>query len=83
MKKEEVVVLKGSIKQFVKGLKDKEIIIFRERILADDPLTLREIGERYSITRERVRQIEERVKKKIRAYVKMKFKDLRETRIGS
>jgi len=71
------VVLKRSIKQFVKGLKDKELIIFRERILADDPLTLREIGERYGITRERVRQIEERVKKKIQAYVKMKFKDLK------
>ncbi len=75
--------MKRSIKQFVKGLKDKELIIFRERILADDPLTLREIGERYGITRERVRQIEERVKKKIRAYLKMKFKDLREIRIGS
>jgi len=75
--------LKQSIKQFVKGLKDKELVIFRERILADAPLTLREIGERYGITRERVRQIEERVKKKIQAYVKMKFKDLRETRIGS
>jgi len=61
--------LKGSIKQFVKSLKDKELVIFRERILADDPLTLREIGERYGITRERVRQIEERVKKKIRTYV--------------
>ncbi len=83
MKKEEVVVLKRSIKQFVKGLKDKELVIFRERILADAPLTLREIGERYGITRERVRQIEERVKKKIRAYLTMKFNDLRGTRIGS
>ena len=77
MKKEEVVVLKESFKQFIKSLKDKELVIFRERILADDPLTLREIGERYGITRERVRQIEERVKKKIRAYLKMKFKDLK------
>jgi len=77
VKKEEVVVLKGGSKQFVKDLKNKELVIFRERILADDPLTLREIGERYGITRERVRQIEERVKKKIRAYLKMKFKDLK------
>ncbi len=37
VKKEEVVVLKGSIMQFVKSLKDKELVIFRERILADDP----------------------------------------------
>ena len=75
--------MKGGSKQFVKSLKNKELVIFRERILADTPLTLREIGERYGITRERVRQIEERVKKKVRAYLKMKFKDLRETRIGS
>ena len=69
MKKEEAVVLNASIRRFVKSLKDKELIIFRERILADDPLTLREIGERYGITRERVRQIEGRVKRKIRAYL--------------
>ena len=78
----EVMWYRGS-KQFVKSLKNKELVIFRERILADTPLTLREIGEIYGITRERVRQIEEIVKKKIRAYLKMKFKDLRETRIGS
>ncbi|MEE8114731.1 MAG: sigma factor-like helix-turn-helix DNA-binding protein [Nitrososphaerales archaeon] len=75
VKKEEVVVLKESFKQFIKSLKDKELVIFRERLLADAPFTLREIGERHGITRERVRQIEERVKKK--------FKDLRGTRIGS
>jgi len=83
VKKEEVVVLKGSFKQFIKGLKDKELVTFRERILADASLTLRKIGERYGISRERVRQIKERVKKKIRAYLTMKFNDLRGTRIGS
>ena len=33
-------------------------------------LTLREIGEKYGISRERVRQIEERVKKKLKTYLK-------------
>ncbi len=83
VKKEEVVVLKGSFKQFIKSLKDQELVTFRERILADASLTLRKIGERYDISRERVRQIKERVKKKIRAYLTMKFNDLRGTRIGS
>ena len=33
-------------------------------------MTLREIGEKYGISRERVRQIEERVKKKLKTYLK-------------
>jgi RNA polymerase sigma-32 factor len=33
-------------------------------------VTLREIGEKYGISRERVRQIEERVKKKLKTYLK-------------
>jgi len=65
------MALKGSMEQFAKGLKDKELVIFRDRLLADDPLTLREIGEKYGITRERVRQIEERVRKKLVVYLRM------------
>ena len=49
-------------------------MIYRERLLNEDPLTLREIGEKYGISRERVRQIEERVKKKLKNYLK-DFKD--------
>ena len=44
-------------------LKDKEAVIFSERLLAEQPLTLQEIGDKYGISRERVRQIEERLKK--------------------
>jgi RNA polymerase sigma-32 factor len=47
-------------------LKDKELIILDERLLADDPLTLQEIGEKYGITREAVRQIEARLIDKLR-----------------
>jgi RNA polymerase sigma-32 factor len=67
-------LLRDKMEQFAKGLKDKELVIYRERLLNEDPLTLREIGEKYGISRERVRQIEERVKKKLKAYLK-DFKD--------
>ena len=76
-------VLGEKIEQFAGGLKDKELVIFRERLLNEEPLTLREIGERYGISRERVRQIEERLKKKLKGYLSKEFKDLKDTVAGA
>lgn len=74
--------LNEKMKKFAETLKDKELIIFRERLLSEEPLTLREIGERYGISRERVRQIEERVKKKLKAYLNQEFKDVKDGQVG-
>ena len=49
------------------GLTERERDIIRERRLRDDPLTLEELSHRYSISRERVRQIEARALEKLRA----------------
>jgi RNA polymerase sigma-32 factor len=57
------------IRAFGATLKDKEAMIFGERLLAETPLTLQEIGDKYGISRERVRQIEERLNKRLRTYV--------------
>jgi RNA polymerase sigma-32 factor len=71
-------LLHDKMEQFAKTLKDKELVIYRERLLNEEPATLREIGEKYGISRERVRQIEERVKKKLKTYLKG-FKDMNES----
>ena len=71
-------LLQDKMEQFAKGLKDKELVIYRERLLNEEPLTLREIGEKYGISRERVRQIEERVKKKLKTFLK-DFSDVTDT----
>jgi RNA polymerase sigma-32 factor len=76
-------VLGEKIEQFAGGLKDKELVIFRERLLNEEPLTLREIGERYGISRERVRQIEERLKKRLKDYLSKEFKDIKDTMLGA
>ena len=76
-------VLGDKIEQFAGGLKDKELVIFRERLLNEEPLTLREIGERYGISRERVRQIEERLKKKLKDFLSREFKDIKDTVVGA
>ena len=46
-------------------LNPKERYILEHRVLADEPETLQQIGERFQISRERVRQIETALKTKI------------------
>jgi RNA polymerase sigma-32 factor len=74
-------LLREKMEEFARELKDKELVIFRERLLNEEPLTLREIGEKYDISRERVRQIEERVKRKLKTFLKKELKDLGSTTV--
>lgn len=64
---EQLAMLTEKIAEIRPELSDREKIILDERILADDPLTLQEIGEKYGITREAVRQMEQRLMKKIKS----------------
>ena len=75
-------LLQQKMENFAATLKDKELVIFRERLLNEEPITLREIGEKYSISRERVRQIEERLKKKLKAYLSKELDDIKDRKIS-
>jgi RNA polymerase sigma-32 factor len=66
---------KDKVEQFAGTLKDKELEIFQSRLLAEHPLTLQEIGERFGISRERVRQIETRLKRKLKEFIKSQAAD--------
>ena len=50
-------------------LNERERIIFEERRLKDDPITLEELAERFGVSRERVRQIEVRAFEKVQEAV--------------
>jgi RNA polymerase sigma-32 factor len=63
------------IEEFQKTLKDKELAIFKARLLAEEPETLQDIGARFGISRERVRQIETRLKKRLKEFVKARAGD--------
>ena len=63
-------ILYEKLKDFQKTLKDKELDIYQNRLLAENPATLQEIGDKYGITRERTRQIEERLLRKIKDFLK-------------
>jgi RNA polymerase sigma-32 factor len=66
---EEMKVLKDNLEKIRKTLNPKETYILENRLLADDPMTLQEIGEHYKVTREAVRQLEARLIQKIRVAV--------------
>ncbi len=50
-------------------LSGKELDIFDNRIMAENPLTLQQLGDKYHISRERVRQIQERIIKNIKKWL--------------
>jgi RNA polymerase sigma-32 factor len=74
-KKEIEDILHTKVKKFKRTLNDRELEIFEQRIFSDSPLTLQEIGETYNISRERVRQVENNILKKMKAYFKKDMPD--------
>lgn len=54
--------------QVVATLDARDRAIFDERLVADKPVTLRELGQRFGVSRERARQLENRLKERLRPY---------------
>lgn len=68
-------LLKQHLAEFRKTLKDKDIAIFDKRLVADEPLTLQELGDEFGVSRERVRQLEARLTGKLRAFLRERLGD--------
>ena len=76
-------LIRVQMKTIIPALNEKEQYILKHRLLSDEPATLREIGERYNITRERVRQLEARLLEKIRRHLTLYIKDFSQEWIES
>lgn len=73
-------LLKDKLADFRKTLegKEKDLAIFDQRLVADDPLTLQDLGDKFGISRERVRQLEQRLLGRLRDYLKREMGDATE-----
>ena len=71
-------LVRDGIRELMPSLSEKETYILEHRLLTDDPVTLREIGERYNVTRERIRQLEARLLTKLRTHLGSEIKDFSE-----
>ena len=63
---EEKTILEKGVRAAMKRLNEREEYVVRNRIMADSPLTLQEIGSHLKLSRERVRQIESEALKKLK-----------------
>lgn len=69
-RKEEAEIKRRILRQALTKLNEREQYIVKNRMLTETPQTLDEIGEKFQISRERVRQIEKRAFEKLSAEVK-------------
>jgi RNA polymerase sigma-32 factor len=63
--KERRDMVQRKLAEFKTLLNEKERYILEHRIMAEDPITLREIGERFNTSRESVRQLQTKITKNL------------------
>jgi RNA polymerase sigma-32 factor len=65
-------IFEEHLNEFKVTLKGRDLDVFNARLMSETPLTLQEIGDRYGISRERARQIEARIMKSLKDFVRKK-----------
>jgi RNA polymerase sigma-32 factor len=67
-------ILTRELPGFAESLNEKEKMVLATRLLAEEPKTLQEVADQFSLTRERVRQIESRLIEKLKERLKNHLK---------
>jgi RNA polymerase sigma-32 factor len=68
-------VFLGKIENFAESLGERDRRILNERVLAEEPRTLAQLGKEFGVSRERVRQLEANLVKRIRTYMEENLVD--------
>jgi RNA polymerase sigma-32 factor len=75
-------MLYDKLRIFGATLEGREAEIFTQRLVADEPITLQEFGDRWGVSRERARQIEKRMVLRLRKYLQDELGDAVEIALG-
>ncbi len=73
--REMIQLFREAVDEFSQELDERDLRILEERVLAEEPRTLAEMGKDFGVSRERVRQVEARLVKRLRSYMKEKMVD--------
>ena len=71
-------ILLKKLNEYRNRLNEKELDIFDNRIMSEEPATLQELGDKYQISRERVRQIQVRIINNIKKWLTEEIPDFDE-----
>jgi RNA polymerase sigma-32 factor len=64
-----IEILRDHLKIFLDDLKERDREIFEKRLLTEVPASLQSIADQYGVSRERIRQIEERLINNLKVYM--------------
>jgi RNA polymerase sigma-32 factor len=70
------VLLEGKFAEFEQTLSERELLILKKRLIAEEPETLQQIADRYGISREAVRVAEKKLVAKLKRYMSESFKEV-------
>jgi RNA polymerase sigma-32 factor len=73
--KEFRTLLRTQLEEFAKTLTGRDIDIYRNRLMSEEAATLSEIARRFGVSRERVRQLEEKIKERLRQHLEASLGD--------
>jgi RNA polymerase sigma-32 factor len=80
-------LIRETANDFKRTLKGKDLVIYERRLEPlmrdEEPVTLQEIGDDFGITRERVRQIETRVKRRLAEHLRERIPDIEQIEFGA
>ena len=80
-------LIRRTATEFRQTLKGKDLAVYERRLEPlmrdEEPVTLQEIGDEFGISRERVRQIEARVKKRFADYLRQQVPDIKDIEFGA
>ena len=76
-------LLSEKLRRFGADLKGREAELFSERLMAEAPVTLQSLGERWGVSRERARQVEKRMLLRLRAFLHDELGDAVQIALGN
>lgn len=71
-------LLKEKFEEFSQTLKPRELVVFRERLVAEEPKTLQQIADQFGVTREAVRQLESKIVKRLKQFLQKSLGGLKD-----
>ncbi len=75
-------LLQSKLLRFGADLEGRELEIFSERLMSDEPITLQDLGTRWGVSRERARQIEKRMILRLREFLQQELGDAVQIALG-